>query len=619
MIAPHLGSRFAATFPELSVPYRPAPCAAPRLVQLNEPLARELGLEPDELRSDAGIAFLTGAGLPPGSHPVAQGYAGHQFGAFSPRLGDGRAVLLGELTPPHPWGVDVSPRAGTSPRRSGRTEAARTAQPGQLMGSHGGDTDGDRHPHPYGSVDLHLKGSGRTPFSRGGDGLAALGPMLREYLISEALHHLGVPTTRCLAVLTTGSTVRRTGVHPGAILVRVAASHLRIGSVQYARLLVENDLAPRDLLDRLVLEALARHYPDVLGVSRDGAGAERGDGAHPGSAPNPGLGGQSESARGTTSTARPGALPLRSSEPSPSSASSGIGRHRPLCTPELAEEFLRRVSQAQAATVAAWMRYGFVHGVMNTDNAALSGETIDFGPCAFMERFDPATCFSSIDSHGRYSYGNQPSMALWNLTRLAEAMLPLFGDGSAAVDRAEAVLQEFPTTYRQHWQAQMARALGVEHSRQAGAVVDGAEALLGEARLDLTTFLRDPEAALADHPAGTSSAPAGTEDHPSSPDPRAAGDAARSESASASHAQQWLQLWKSCRPDVEARRSSNPLYIPRNHVVDAALQAAEAGDYAPFERILGAVRDPFTPRPGVEDLAVPAPEDAPAFVTYCGT
>ena len=298
---------FARDLAGLSVPWRAAPAPAPELIALNEGLADELGVDLATLRSPDGVAVLVGDAEVEGASPVAQAYAGHQFGFLSPLLGDGHALLLGEVL----------------------------------------DTRGRRR-------DVHLKGSGRTPFARGGDGKAVLAPMLREFLIGEALHALGIPTTRALAVVATGEEVMREGLQPGAVLVRVAASHLRVGTFQYAAMSDDPTL-----LRRLADYAIARHYPDAAQTKN----------------------------------------------------------------PYLA--LLDGIVDAQASLVARWMLVGFIHGVMNTDNMTISGESIDFGPCAFMDAFDPSTVFSSIDDAGRYAYGNQPQIALWNLARLAETMLPL--------------------------------------------------------------------------------------------------------------------------------------------------------------------------------------------------
>src|SRR5215213_5672423 len=328
-------------------PWQAAPSPAPRLLMLNEDLAAELGVDANALRADDGIGVLAGNAAPAGASPVAQAYAGHQFGGYSPLLGDGRALLLGEV-------LDVQGR-----RR-----------------------------------DLHLKGSGRTPFARGGDGKAAVGPMLREYAIGEAMHALGIPTSRALAVVATGEAVRRETMLPGAVLARVAASHIRVGTFEYA--------ARRDpeLLKRLADYAMARHHPQAL------------------EAENPYL------------------------------------------------AFFESVVEAQASLVARWMLVGFIHGVMNTDNMAISGETIDYGPCAFMDAFDPATVYSSIDHGGRYAYGNQPRIAQWNLARLGETLLALLGaETDAAVTAATGVLESFPDRYDRHWARGMRAKLGLADDR----------------------------------------------------------------------------------------------------------------------------------------------------------
>src|SRR3954452_20540457 len=325
---------FVRELEELYVPWQATPVAAPRLLALNDDLATELGVDADALRTEGGVAILAGSVAPAGATPVAQAYAGHQFGSYSPRLGDGRALLLGELV----------------------------------------DTRGRRR-------DLHLKGSGRTPFARGGDGKAVVGPMLREQLIGEAMYALGIPTTRALAVVATGGGVQCQPTQPGAVLARVSASHLRVGTFQYAA--ASADLG---VLQRLTDYAIARHHPAA-------ADAER---------------------------------------------------------PALA--LLDAVIGAQVRTVAQWMLVGFIHGVMNTDNVTISGETIDYGPCAFMDAHDPATVFSSIDHAGRYAYGNQPAITQWNLARLAEALLPLIdADADIAVGLATDVLHTFPDRFTRAW------------------------------------------------------------------------------------------------------------------------------------------------------------------------
>jgi uncharacterized protein YdiU (UPF0061 family) len=420
--------------------------------------------------------------VPAGANPVAQAYAGHQFGAFVPRLGDGRALLLGEL-------VDES---------------------GHLR-------------------DLHLKGSGRTPFARGGDGLAAVGPMLREYVVSEAMHALGIPTTRSLAVVATGSTVRRETSLPGAVLARVASSHLRVGSFQYAR--ARDDA---DLLRRLADHAIDRHHPAAA------------DAEHP---------------------------------------------YRAL---------FEAVVAAQASLVAAWMLVGFVHGVMNTDNMTISGETIDYGPCAFLDAFDPATVYSSIDQGGRYAYGNQPLVAEWNLARLAEALLPLFdGDPERAVAMAVESLGRFRTQYGDAWSAGMLAKLGLPghlDDSVATPLVDELLVLLQESRVDHTSFFRSLGAA-------------------------ARGDAqpARRLFLDLAAFDAWRARWHELGPDADLMDRTNPVYIPRNHLVEEALTAATNGDLNPLGSLLDAVTRPFEERPGLERYAAPAPPDFGAYRTFCGT
>ena len=479
---------------DLGVEWKAAPVPSPRLVVLNERLARELGVDPAALRSDAGVAVLAGNAPPAGAEPFAMVYAGHQFGGYAPRLGDGRALLLGEV-------ID----------RAGRRR------------------------------DLHLKGSGRTPFARGGDGKAVLGPMLREHLLGEAMHALGVPTTRGLAVVTTGEQVRRDAPEPGAVLTRVAASHLRVGTFEYAARVDDPTL-----VRRLADYAIDRHHPAALDADQ----------------------------------------------------------------PYLA--LLDAVIDVQADLVARWMLVGFIHGVMNTDNTTISGETIDYGPCAFLERYDPAAVFSSIDHGGRYAYGNQPAVAQWNLARLAETLLPLIDDDlDAAAEAAMAVLEAFPDRFRAHWAEGMAAKLGVADapagpSPELAALADDLLALMQEHRVDYTSAFR----ALADVLRG--------EDGPL----RAlAGDGA---AAFTPWLDRWLTLVDATGPDradvAEGMDGRNPVVIPRNHRVDEALRAATAGDPAPFERLLAAVADPYVLPPGGEHLAEPAPEAFTAsFQTFCGT
>ncbi|BCW19343.1 UPF0061 protein [Arthrobacter sp. NtRootA9] len=481
-----LGSRFAGELNELAVPWQAEEAPEPELLVLNEPLALDLGFDPTYLRSGEGVRLLLGNHVPEGATPVAQAYAGHQFGGYSPLLGDGRALLLGEV------------------------EDAR----GRVR-------------------DLHLKGSGRTPFARAGDGRAVVGPMLREYIVSEAMHALGIPTTRSLAVVSTGRQVRRESMLPGAVLARVAASHLRVGSFQYARA-TENT----DLLRRLADHAISRHYPEA-------AAAEN---------------------------------------------------------PYLA--LYQAVVTAQASLVAQWMLVGFVHGVMNTDNMTISGETIDYGPCAFLDAFNPSAVYSSIDVGGRYSYANQPVMAEWNLARLAEAMLPLINeDQEAAVPVAVEALGAFRGQYSGAWFGGMAAKIGLESagSGPSGAeavtdLVDGVVAILRDGPVDYTLFFRN----LAKAARGDLRPVRGMVMD------LAAFDA-------------WAEQWLAVEPDAGLMDRVNPVYIPRNHLVEEALAAATAGDLEPLWSLLAAVQSPFDERPGLERYAEGAPGDFGNYVTFCGT
>ena len=471
-----LQDRFARELPEMAVRWQARHPSDPQLLVLNEPLAAELGLDAAWLRSSDGLQFLAGVLVPGGATPVAQAYAGHQFGGFVPQLGDGRALLLGELI-----GAD------------GRT------------------------------VDVHLKGSGPTPFARGGDGLAAVGPMLREYIVSEAMHALGVPTTRSLAVVGTGHPVHRESVLPGAVLTRVASSHLRVGSFQYAAF--TGDV---DLVRRLADHAIARHYPAAAEAQR----------------------------------------------------------------PYLA--LFQAVAAVQASLIARWMLFGFVHGVMNTDNMTISGETIDYGPCAFMEAYDPDTVFSSIDSWGRYAYGNQPVVAGWNLARFAETLLPLLSDNTdEGIALAEKAFEAFHAQYDQVWSSGMRARLGLPADVEAQAVTQLADELLGllkESQLDYTSSFRQlARAARGD--AGFDVA--GLDD--------------------------WMSRWRALGPNPESMDLVNPIYIPRNHLVEEALTAATAGDLDPLHRLLDAVTAPYDERPGLERYASPAPEDFGNYRTFCGT
>ncbi|WP_111509290.1 protein adenylyltransferase SelO [Mycobacterium kyogaense] len=481
-----LRDTFVRDLPELAVRWQAEDAPNPTLLVLNEPLAAELGLDAAWLRSAEGVRLLAGTAVPADATPVAQAYAGHQFGGFVPRLGDGRALLLGEL-------VDAA----------GKTR------------------------------DLHLKGSGRTPFARGGDGLAAVGPMMREFVISEAMHGLGIPTTRSLSVVATGRPVYRETELPGAVLARVAASHLRVGSFEYA------SLVARQTKDIGVLRRLADY---------------------------------------------------------------AIGRHHPACA-DAAQPYralLEAVIDVQADLVARWMLVGFIHGVMNTDNMTISGETIDYGPCAFMEAFDPQTVFSSIDHGGRYAYGNQPGIALWNLARFAEALLPLLDDDvDTAVSQAEQSLGLFRDRYQSRWDAGMRAKLGLSDAPAEAADALSQELLvqMQNSGVDHTSFYRRlAEAARGD------------------------AEPVRGEFIDLAAFDAWLARWRELGPDPAAMDAVNPVYIPRNHLVEEALAAATDGDLGPAESLLDAVRAPYAQRPGLERYAEPGRQEFSAtFRTFCGT
>ena len=481
---------YASQLDGFFAPKQPVEVPQPRLVRFNRELAASLGLNPDALDGELGASIFAGNTVPDGATPIAQAYAGHQFGGFNPQLGDGRAVLLGEIVDPH----------------------------------------GDRY-------DIALKGSGRTPFSRGGDGRAALGPVLREYLMGEAMHALGIPTTRALAAVTTGEQVVRERALPGAVLTRVAASHLRVGTFQFFA--ARGDTKK---LRRLVDYALARHDPGLA------------------DAPNPAL------------------------------------------------ALLHAVIERQATLIAAWMNVGFIHGVMNTDNVAVSGETIDFGPCAFMEGFDQGAVFSSIDEGGRYAYGNQPSIGKWNMARLAETLLPLLADDQErAVQLATEALDRFDGLYLDAWLAGARRKLGLalDHDDDLTLLTDWLD-LLAEQRVDYTLAWRR----LADAAEGNDATLQALFDTHDTLDA-------------------WLTRWNdrldgdSAEPAARAAamRMVNPIYIARNHLVEEALAAAvDHDDLGPFERLLDVVTDPYTERLADVRFAHPAPPEFTAgYRTFCGT
>ncbi len=479
-----LPARFHAT-PGLS------PVLEPRLVKLNEPLARSLGLDPATFGSREAIEMLAGSRAPDGPRPIAQAYAGHQFGNFVPQLGDGRALLLGEIV----------------------------------------DPQGRRR-------DIQLKGSGPTPFSRGGDGRAAVGPVLREYIVSEAMAALGIPTTRSLADVTTGETVYRDWPLPGAILTRVAASHIRVGTFQYFAARGDTD-GIRALADHVI----GRHYPDI---------------------------------------------------------GPGAGRHLAL---------LEAVIAAQAQLVASWMLVGFIHGVMNTDNMTVSGETIDYGPCAFMDGFEADKVFSSIDRAGRYAYSNQPHVAVWNLARLAETLLPLLADDQTeAIALAETALRGFQGRYETVFHAGLRRKLGLltreDHDIQLASDLF---ALMAKHGPDFTLTFRG----LADEPG----VPLGE-------------GPVRALFAEPAAFDAWSVKWRdrlSREPGREAERreamrQANPAYIPRNHRIEEAIRAAEdQDDFAPFERLVAVLQQPFDDQPDNAAYAMPPQPHERVTKTFCGT
>ena len=475
----------------------PVPVAAPKLIKFNGSLASELGLEWRSLDDRALAAVFSGNAVPEGADPVATAYAGHQFGQFVPRLGDGRAILLGEVI----------------------------------------DCGGVRR-------DIQLKGSGRTPYSRSGDGRAALGPVLREYLVSEAMHALGIEGTRALAAVTTGEFVVREGRLPGAVVTRVARSHVRVGTFEFfaAR-------GDHGAVGRLADYVIDRHYPELRSVER-----------------------------------------------------------RYL-------ELIRAVCRRQAALVASWMHVGFIHGVMNTDNTSVSGETIDYGPCAFMDGYDPATVFSSIDSMGRYAYANQPHAAQWNLARFAETLLPLIdADPNRAVEAAGPVVEQFAAAFEERWLGGLSAKLGLQTSEPAdAALIKAWLELLQRNECDFTlTFRRLCEA--ADPAEGDSSGGADAVLRSSFQRPAEFDDWAR----------QWrARLAREIAPAAErgaAMRRVNPAYIPRNHRVEAMISAAiEVGDFAPFEEMLEALSKPYDFDPRFELYARPPRPDERVLQTFCGT
>ena len=484
-----LDNSYARELEGFYAPWEGTKAPAPQILLLNEALATQLGMDATAPKED--LARYLSGGLPPqGATPLAQVYAGHQFGGFSPQLGDGRALLLGEVL----------------------------VQNGERF-------------------DIHLKGSGPTPFSRGGDGKAVLGPVLREYLMGEAMHALGVPTTRALAVVATGEQVMRRGLKPGAVLARVASSHLRVGTFQF--------FASRQEWERvkqLADYAIARHDPDL--VDRD----------------------------------------------------------------DKYLAFLSAVALRQGELIAHWMKIGFIHGVMNTDNVAISGETIDYGPCAFMDHYDHATVFSSIDQTGRYAYGNQPVIARWNLARLAETLVPLIDpdDQDNAINLATDVLADYVNVQKQAWLEAMRGKIGLA-TNQTGdeALVKALFNSMKGQSVDFTLCLRKLSDAALGHD-----------------------DSLKALFDDDEKLVAWLDTWRvrlaleQRDPDeiAAAMNAINPIYIPRNHLVEEALSAAEdEGNLDPFKQLLDLVTHPYTQRDGFEEYERPASLDRGPYQTYCGT
>jgi uncharacterized protein YdiU (UPF0061 family) len=463
---------------------------SPSVLRLNEDLSEELGLAANTLKSPIAAQWLTGSKMPKGAASIAMAYAGDQFGNFTLQLGDGRALLVGELL----------------------------------------DRDGARR-------DLQLKGSGRTPYSRGADGKAALGPVLREYLMGEAMHALGVPTTRALAVSLTGQEIMRKGYQKGAVLARVASSHLRVGTFQFFAANQE-----KEKVRRLSDYAIERHYPEIAGR-----------------------------------------------------------KDRYL-------ELFRRVRDAQAKLIAHWVSVGFVHGVMNTDNMTISGETIDYGPCAFIDSYDPEAVFSSIDEHGRYAYGKQPTIGQWNLRRFAESLLGLI-NLDAPDDEVQSLTNElnaFPLHYQVIWLELMRNKLGLRTTEEGDLLLanDLHGAMWGQ-NVDYTKLFR----ALSDVVRGDRSPARALFKEPEA------------------HFDKWLDRYEA-RLDRESETVENitigmdlvnPIYIPRNHLVEEALEAAEKGDMEPFDTLLNVLKAPFTEQPNAAKFAEPAPVDFGPYKTFCGT
>ncbi len=437
----------------------PTPVAAPAIIRVNGPLAAELGID----LADLDVQVLSGSRVPIGAEPIAMAYAGHQFGNFVPQLGDGRAVLLGEVA----------------------------------------------------GFDIVLKGSGPTPFSRNGDGRAAIGPVIREYVVSEAMHALGIPTTRALAAVTTGERVQRETALPGGVITRVASSHIRVGTFQYHYAKQDTE-ALRLLTDHVI----ARHYPEVADTDQ----------------------------------------------------------------PELA--LLAAVIERQAELIAKWMQVGFIHGVMNTDNMSIAGETIDYGPCAFMDDFHPETVFSSIDRRGRYAWGRQPQIAHWNLSQFAQCLLPLIPDG---VEDAQMILDGFDAVFTTAFNAGFSRKIGVADNP---VLIEEMLKILAAGGVDFTLFFSN----LTRDVTG-----------------------ARAMFADTTEFDIWADKWHIASVDTGMMRAANPVYIPRNHRLEQAITAAEIGNYAPFETLMDVLAKPFEARTEFAEYELAPTINEIVHATFCGT
>ncbi len=471
------------------VPWKAEKVSDPNLLEVNNHLAYQLGLDADKLRTKEAVNIFAGNLVPFGAAPLAQVYAGHQFGGVSPQLGDGRALLLGEV-------IHVDQKRW----------------------------------------DIQLKGSGKTPFSRGGDGKAALGPVLREYIIGEAMFVLGIPTTRALAAVTTGDYVQRETALPGAVLTRVAASHIRVGTFQYFAARGE-----KEKVKQLTDYAIQRHYPQCA-----------------------------------------------------------LEENRYL-------SFFKCVMNAQAYLVSRWMSVGFIHGVMNTDNMTISGETIDYGPCAFMDAYEPSTVFSSIDTHGRYAYQNQPLIAEWNLTRFAETLVPIVtSETEHSVAMLTEALDEFSTIFENFWLTEMRKKLGLNKPEANDKIlIEELLSIMHKAEVDFTMVFRNLSKSLEGNKVPLCS-----------------------QFNNLTAFDKWFERWqiRLKREGIDEKKQAihlnlvNPIYIPRNHLVERALKSAvNDGDMTKFSKLLKLLASPYEEVDGMEQFADPAPPGSSPYRTFCGT